>query len=103
MSVESERNTKFILKKINEIVERSAGGKYIFRGEPKRYKKVASTLYRQYKKAIDSEHFDIEIVQEEIAAGSRKIYRCPQQTRNPDRAATLERFALVCLAYYGIG
>ena len=79
MNVESERNTKFILKKINEIVERSAGGKYIFRGEPKRYKKVTSTLYRQYKKAIDSEHFDIEVVQEEMLQEAERYKGAPSK------------------------
>ena len=44
-----------VLEKIQEIVEKSADGDYIYRGEPECYKeapyygKVSSTLYRHYK------------------------------------------------------
>ena len=54
-----------VLEKIQEIVEKSANGDYIYRGEPKHYCKVSSGLYREYSK-IEAENFDIEIAQEEI-------------------------------------
>ena len=54
-----------VLKKIREIAEKSADGDYIYRGEPKCYDKVSSSLYRQYKD-IEVEEFDIEVVQEEL-------------------------------------
>ena len=67
-------NTKFdhqsslgrVLEKICEIAEKSTNGDYIFRGEPKFYPEVASSLYRQYQGDIDIDDFDIRIVQTEI-------------------------------------
>ena len=55
-----------ILEKIHEIAEKSASGNYIYRGEPKHYKKVSSTLYRQYEADIEAKHFDIEVAQNEM-------------------------------------
>ena len=54
-----------VLKKIREIAEKSADGDYIYRGEPKCYDKVSSSLYRQYKD-IEADGFDIEVVQKEL-------------------------------------
>ena len=48
----SKLNQK-VLKIIGEIMERSVGDDYIYRGEPKDYgKKVASSLYRQVPRLI---------------------------------------------------
>ena len=55
-----------VLEKINEIAKKSADGDYIYRGEPECYCKVSSTLYREYEKDIEAEHFEIAVVQEEI-------------------------------------
>ena len=55
-----------IREKISEIEEKSASGDYIYRGEPKRHKKVSSTLYRQYEDDIEAKHFDIEVAQEQM-------------------------------------
>ena len=60
-----------VLEKIQEIAEKSADGDYIYRGEPKYYKKVSSSLYRKYRD-IDAEHFNIEIVQKEILEEAKK-------------------------------
>ena len=49
---------------INEIVSISAGGDYIYRGEPRCYPKISSTLYRSYESAFDSGQFTIEQIQE---------------------------------------
>ena len=51
---------------IQEIIEKSSQGDYIYRGEPKHFPKISSTLYRQYEKEIDTEYFDIEIAQKEM-------------------------------------
>ena len=61
-----------VLAKITEIAEKSADGDYIYRGEPECYCKVSSNLYRKYEPDIDSEDFDIAVVQEEILTESRK-------------------------------
>lgn len=63
-----------VLEKIQEIVEKSADGDYIYRGEPECYCKVSSSLYRKYPK-IDTEHFDIEVVQDEILKEAKKFTR----------------------------
>ena len=51
---------------IQEILEKSSQGEYIYRGEPRHFPKISSTLYRQYEKEIDTEFFDIEIAQKEM-------------------------------------
>ena len=61
-----------VLQVINELTRQSAGGGYIYRGEPKCYSKVSSSLYRPYQD-IEAEEFDIKIVQEEIL-GQAKMY-----------------------------
>ena len=66
-----EDNTERIFKLITEIVERSADGSYLFRGEPMYYPKVSSSLYRQYPD-VEAEHFDIEVVQKEILQEAKK-------------------------------
>ena len=53
------------LEVINNLDEKSVGGDYIYRGEPKHYEKVSSSLYRKFQK-IEAEGFDIEVVQKEI-------------------------------------
>ena len=40
-----------IRKKIGEIEEKSTNGDYIYRGEPRCYEKVSSTLYRGCQQA----------------------------------------------------
>ena len=58
---------------LRDVAEKSAGGDYIYRGEPECYKKVSSTLYRKYE-GIKTRYFDtaintainIEVVQAEI-------------------------------------
>ena len=63
-----------VLEKIQEIAEKSADSDYIYRGEPEHYKKVSSSLYREHSD-IDAEHFDIEVVQNEILEEARKFTR----------------------------
>jgi len=66
-----------VLEKIQEIVERSADGDYIYRGEPEQYEeepylgKVSSNLYREYRD-VEAEHFDITVVQKEILDRARE-------------------------------
>ena len=59
-----------VLEIIREIAEKSAGGDYIYRGEPECFEKVSSSLYRHTD--IEAEHFDIEIVQKEILNKAKK-------------------------------
>ena len=70
MNTPNESNTQTdlsrVLAKIAEIAEKSADGDYIYRGESKYHKKVSSNLYREYKDEIETEYFDIVVVQNEI-------------------------------------
>ena len=67
----TQNNLSRILGKIREIAEKSSNDNYIYRGEPKHYKKVPSTLYRQYEEDIEAEHFDIEFAQSEMLAEAK--------------------------------
>ncbi len=71
MSAAAESNTRNVLEKISEVVKQSADGDYIFRGEPKHYPKVSSSLYRQYPE-VETEHFDIEVVQRELLQEAKR-------------------------------
>ena len=62
----TQTNLSRVLEKITEIAEKSADGDYVYRGESKFHDEVSSNLYREYKKDIEAEHFDIEVVQKEI-------------------------------------
>ena len=61
-----------IKKRIDEIEKKSANGDYIYRGEPKRHRKVSSTLYRRHAKEIEAEYFDIEVVQNEMLIEAKR-------------------------------
>ena len=63
---DTQTDLSSVLEKIAEIAEKSDKSDYIYRGEPECYDKVSSTLYREYETDIEAEHFDIEIVQNEI-------------------------------------
>ena len=60
-----------VLEKVQEIAEKSADGDYIYRGEPEHYEKVSSSLYREHPE-IETEHFDIEIIQNEIIEAAKR-------------------------------
>ena len=71
---------------IHAIEAISSDGGYIYRGEPECYEgnpyygKVSSTLWREY--GIDTEHCDIEIVQNEMLNGAKKhLGHIPQNFR----------------------
>lgn len=63
----SDLNTAF--EKIQEIAAKSTSSDYIYRGEPEHYQedpyrgKVSSSLWRQFKKEMGEEPFDITTIQ----------------------------------------
>lgn len=59
-----------VLEIVGELSRRAAGGGYIYRGEPKAYPAVSSSLYRWYAD-IEAATFDIERVQAEILEQAR--------------------------------
>ena len=68
-----------VLAKVGELARRSAGGSYIYRGEPKAYPAVSSSLYRKYPD-IEADAFDIEVVQREILRQARGYTRYTGET-----------------------
>ena len=70
-----------VLTKVGELARRSAGGSYIYRGEPKAYPAVSSSLYRWYEdKDIEVDAFDIEVVQRGILGQARGYTRYTGET-----------------------
>ena len=59
---DSQELLRRVRKIIRKIEDKSAGGDYIFRGEPECYPKVSSTLYRQYEEFL----INVEEVQNEM-------------------------------------
>ena len=55
-----------ILEIIGRIAETTAGGDFIYRGEPQHYEKVSSSLWRECWKEIGTEEFDIEAIQAQM-------------------------------------
>ena len=69
----TQNDLSSVLAKIAEIVEKSADGDYIYRGESNKcHKKVSSNLYREYEADIEAENFDIAVVQAEILREARE-------------------------------
>ena len=77
-----------VLNVINQLAKKSAGGDYIYRGEPEHYEKVSSSLYRQYKE-IDAIGFDIEVVQKEML---KEASRYTSQTDESEILAELQHY-----------
>ena len=67
-------NLRQVLDIINNMASRAAGGNFIFRGEPKHFDKVSSSLYRQYKPG-HLERTSIEVIQQEILEAAKKYTR----------------------------
>ena len=58
-----------VLDKLGEIARAASEGSFVFRGEPKYYPEISSSLYREYKTLLEPfgvDGFDIRNVQEEI-------------------------------------
>ena len=67
-----------VLEIIGKIAEKSESGNYIYRGEPRRYRKVSSSLWRVCKRKMKTEDFDIQAIEEPIL-DSAKNYTLEQE------------------------
>lgn len=76
---------------INEIVDLSAGGNYIYRGEPICYPKISSTLYRSYDDMLDLGEITIEQIQEIEQQKFRDYFR-DQEKQNFEIASELQHY-----------
>ncbi len=66
-----------VLDLIHEIAEKSVSAEFLFRGEPKLYNRVSSSLYRAFEKEFDAGRIDVEMVQDSILKNSRQFIRLP--------------------------
>ena len=60
-----------VLNVVRALARNMPRADFIFRGEPKCYDKVCSSLYRQHQD-INADHFNLEIVQQEILKVAKK-------------------------------
>ena len=68
---DSQELLRRVRKIIRKIEDKSAGGDYIFRGEPECYPKVSSTLYRQYEEIL-TDRFNVENLQNEMRIAAKE-------------------------------
>ena len=61
-----------VLQILKEIAEKSADGDYLYRGEPKHYCLVSSSLYRR-REQVKIEGLDIEIAEKEILKAAKEF------------------------------
>ncbi len=60
-----------ILEIIGRIAETTADGDFIYRGEPEHYEKVSSSLWRECRKVLETEEFDIGAIQKRMLEASK--------------------------------
>ena len=60
-----------ILEIIGRIAETTADGNFIYRGEPQHYEEVSSSLWRECRKVLETEEFDIEAIQKRMLEASK--------------------------------
>ena len=63
-----------ILELIGRIADTTTDGDYIYRGEPKHYEQVSSSLWRECKKVFGPEEFDIEGYPKANAGSGKRLY-----------------------------
>ena len=63
-----------VLEILREIAEKSEGGNYIYRGEPEDYDRVTSSLWRECKRKMETEDFDIQAIEGLILESAKKLY-----------------------------
>ena len=72
-----EGNLDKVLRIINRLARKSAESDYIYRGEPRLYKKVSSSLYRklhrQFQGNIDVSEIPVEVIQAGILGEAEKF------------------------------
>ena len=67
------QNLDDVLALIDEIARKSAGGNYVYRGEPALFEDISSGIYRRYKgQGIDDAGSAIEAIQNEIIAQAKR-------------------------------
>ena len=67
-----------VLEILRKIAEKSDSGNYIYRGEPENYDRVSSSLWRECKRKMETEDFDIQAI-EGLILESAKNYTSEQE------------------------
>ena len=78
-----------VLQIFKAVAENSADADYLYRGEPKNYCSVSSSLYRECG-GIDAEHFDIGVLQDQILQEAKLLIL--QSYEDDDLLAHLQHF-----------
>ena len=78
-------------KIINELVDKSADGNYIYRGESRCYPKISSTLYRDFEPVIAKGQYTIEQIQDLETQRARDYIR-DQQKQAFEIASELQHY-----------
>ena len=68
---ELQKSLSDIFQKLQEIAAKSVDGDFMYRGEPQHYEKVSSSLWRECKKEVGTEDFDIETIQKNMLESSK--------------------------------
>ena len=69
--LKSLKSLSDVFQKLQEIAAKSADGDFIYRGEPEHYEQVSSSLWRECRKEIETDEFDIEAVQERMIEAAK--------------------------------
>ena len=84
-------NLDKVLRIINRLARKSAKGDYIYRGEPRLYKKVSSSLYRKLHRQLqgfmDVSEIPVEVIQTWILSEAEKF-----TTSNSEILAQLQHY-----------
>ena len=78
---ESSSDLNAVFEKIQEIAEKSIGTDYIYRGEPEHFQeapfrgRVSSNLWRQFKKEMGEQPFDVQTIQDRMLEAARNYTR----------------------------
>ena len=89
---ESENNLDAVFEKIQEIAAKSNDGDYIYRGEPKRYPKVSSSLWRECRKTLGTEQFDIKAIQDQMLEVVKSYTRYTAETEDFEILTELQHY-----------
>ena len=89
---ESENDLNAVFEKIQEIAAKSSDGDYIYRGEPKHYQKVSSSLWRECSKTLGTEQFDINAIQDQMLKIVKSYTRYTPETEDFEILTELQHY-----------
>ncbi len=72
---EPQKSLSEVFQKIQEIAAACTDSDFIYRGEPQCYEKVSSSLWRECRKEIGAEEFDIEAIQKQMLEAAKDYTR----------------------------